>query len=115
MIFVSFVCPSGGMLNIAIVGVKSIGRHTVPVICRTMFECAASSLVTVATFVTFPPNPVELNCNGMEPVLPGSTVLSQVPAVVQPQPGLTSRMFSVAEPVLVKTKECFTTSPDFTF
>ena len=70
-------------MNIAIVGVKSIGRHTVPVICRTTFECPGSSLITVATFVTFPPKPVELNCNGIEPVLPGSTVLSHVPAVVK--------------------------------
>jgi hypothetical protein len=33
-----------------------------------------------------------LNWSGMDPVLPGSTFLSQVPAVVQPQPGRTSRM-----------------------
>src|SRR4051794_37017380 len=98
----------------AMVGVKSIGRHTVPVICRTVFECPGSSLVTVATFVTLPPKPVELNCSGIDPVLPGSTVLSHVPAVVQPQPGFTSRIFNVAEPVLVKTNACFTTSPDFT-
>src|SRR6185436_1177107 len=62
-------------------------------------------------FVTPPPKPVELNWRGMAPVLPGSTRRSQLPAVVQPHPGRTSVISSVAVPVLVNTKACLTTTP----
>jgi hypothetical protein len=48
----------------------------------------------------------------MTPVLPGSTVLSQTPAVVQPHLGLTSVIASFAVPLLVNTKSCLITSPD---
>src|SRR5882672_10162693 len=51
----------------------------------------------------------------MTPVFPGSTFLSHVPAVVQPQPGRTSAISSVEVPVLVNTNLCFTTSLAPTF
>src|SRR5437667_7630132 len=50
----------------------------------------------------------------MTPVLPGLTCRSQVPAVVQPQPGRTSVISSTALPVFVNTKSCLTNSPALT-
>src|SRR6266536_5484912 len=96
------------------VGVTSIGFHTVPLICRTTLDCPGSLHVTVADFVTMPPKLAELNCSGMTPVLPGSTRLSHSPAVVQPHPGRTAVISSVALPVLVKMKSWRTNSPALT-
>src|SRR6266536_2308841 len=96
------------------VGVTSIGFHTVPLICRTTLDCPGSLHVTVADFVTMPPKLAELNCSGMTPVLPGSTRLSHSPAVVQPHPGRTAVISRVALPVLVKMKSWRTNSPALT-
>src|SRR6185503_15859609 len=97
-----------------IVGVTSIAFQTVPLIWSTTFDRLGSLQVTVACFITTPPKLAELNWSGIEPVLPGSTFLTQVPAVVQPHPGRTSLISRVAVPMLVKTNECVTTSPVLT-
>src|SRR5207248_1251972 len=111
---VSLVWLSLDTLNTAIVGVTSIAFQTVPLICRVTFDWPGSLHVTVACFKTAPPKLAELNWSGILPVLPGSTSLSQVPAVVQPQPGRTSLISKVAVPMLVNTNSCFTTSPELT-
>src|SRR6266540_2301964 len=111
---VTFVSLSSETLNTAIVGVTSIGFHTVPVICSTTLDLPGSLQVTVVDMVTAPPKLEELNWRGMVPVLPGSTCLSQLPAVVQPHPGRTSLISSVAVPTLVNTKSCRTNSPEVT-
>src|SRR6266568_562701 len=95
-------------------GVTSIGRQTVPVSSSTTLVWRGSLQVTVADLLTIPLNPPELNCRGIAPVLPGWMRRSQAPAVVQPQLGVTSVISRVAEPVLVRTKRCLTTSPGFT-
>src|SRR5437667_1612146 len=111
---VSLVWVSLETLKTAIVGANSIGFQTVPLNWRTMLDWPGSLHVTVADFATAPPKLAELNSRGMEPVLPGSICLSQVPAVVQPQPGRTSMICKVAVPMLVNTKSCFTTTPELT-
>src|ERR1041384_7006040 len=51
---------------------------------------------------------------GIDPLLPGSTVLDHSPAAVQPQVGCTLLIASVWLPTLVKKNSCLTTSPPFT-
>src|SRR5215475_6215521 len=104
MDLVSLVGASAVAVKVSMVGVTSTGLNTVPVICRVRLGWDGSLQVTVADFVTVPLKPAELNWSGMDPVLPGSTFLSHVPAVVQPQPGRTSRISKVVAPVLVNTK-----------
>src|SRR5213592_1628109 len=111
---VSLVCLSSEALKITMVGVTSIGFQTVPVISRTTLDLPGSVQVTFADFVTLPLKLAELNWSGMTPVLPGLTCRSQVPAVVQPQPGRTSVISSKLLPVLVNTKSCLTNSPALT-
>src|SRR5262245_12465458 len=95
-------------------GVTSIGFQTLPVISRTTLNLLGSFQDTVADFLTSPSKLAELNWSGMIPVLPGSTCRSQVPAVVQPQPGRTPLISSKTLPVLVNTKSCLTNSPGLT-
>ena len=111
---VTFVWLSSETLNTVVVGVTSIGFHTVPVICSTTLGLPGSLHVTVADLLTAPPILAELSWRGIVPVLPGSTCLSQLPAVVQPHPGRTSLISSVASPTFVNTKSCRTTSPELT-
>src|SRR6266498_2131487 len=112
---VSLVVESLARLKDAMVGVMSMGFQTVPVICRMTLDRPGSVHETVADLVTIPPKLAELNCSGIRPVLPGSTFLSHVPAVVQPQPGRTSVISRVEVPVFVKMKSCRTSSPELTF
>ena len=70
--------------------------------------------ITLADFVTVPLKLAELNWRGMAPVLPGSTCLSQFPAVVQPHPGRTSLISKMSVPMFVNTKSCRTVSPEVT-
>src|SRR5437867_9420423 len=72
-----------------------------------MLACAASLHVTVAPLEIGPLKFPGLNWRGILPVFPGSICLSQAPAVVQPQPGRTSVISSMALPVLVKMKSCW--------
>src|SRR5947208_16496566 len=80
-----------------------------------MLFCFGSLDVTVAPLETVPLKLAGLKARGILPVLPGSIFLSHVPAVVQPQPGRTSVISSVALPVLVTMKSCCGLSVGATF
>src|SRR5262245_44235283 len=93
----------------------SIGRTTVPLMVSNKLGLVVSLQVTVVGLDTEPPNPAELNCSGIMPVWPGATSRSHLPELVQPHPGLTSVIWSVAVPVFVTMKSCLTNSPLFAF
>src|ERR1041384_5530131 len=79
-----------------------------------MLGWLVSLQVMDAVLVMEPLKLMVFTCNGILPVLPGSTFLSHSPAVVQPQWGLTLMISSVASPTLVKTKSALATTPALT-
>src|SRR5258706_7938661 len=94
---------SGEMFMTANWGVTSIGFQTVPLSCSPNDGWLLSVEATVTVLKTAPLKLALLNCTGMVPVWPGSTLCVQSPAVVQPQEGCTWVTSSTSVPMLVNT------------